>query len=248
MRNLERNRQILILFFIALLAIMVVLSGYIGDRAIEAQRSIDKMEADLRTVSGDFKDMVLLTQTAELRFLEESWHNWNWDYTAGDWTQMHDRFIQRAVFARRGPDLNRMQVVYNEDAGVLYYNGISEECLEAISGVLDAQRNFLYPSFLYIEGNYWNKITIPTPTSKFPRLTILYGFSGEELFSSMETKIEDLIESSNKVSISLSHIFFFIAFGIVFVGFIGLMISMNIRLVEREVLRLKALYGRGWDE
>lgn len=247
MSYLSRKRRIIISCFIFIVVSQLLLIGVLGDRADKAKTYSVELSENMEDFSQRLLDKGIMLQSNELEYISETWHNWNWDSSLS-WEEMFQLFTNRVLSSRIGIDGNRIVAIYSDQEDALYMSvSAKAELIEDEYFLKCDSTHLLYPSYYVTHQNddtiYWNKIVLPTPSGKTPKMAVLYGFSQQKFFSSLNNELEESVQHAQELAVLNNVIFWLLSvmmFGMILVG---MFIAINLRQAEEEVNSLQEKGG-----
>ena len=247
MSYLSRKRKTIISCFIVIVVAQVLLIGFLGDRADKAKKYSIELNDNMDTFSVKLLEKGIMLQSNELEYIHETWHNWHWDNNLS-WEEMFHQFTLRVLLSRIGVDGNRMVAVFTNQADPLFMSTSAEAALSEVPYELRCDStNLLYPAHYITQTHddtiYWNKIVLPTPSGKTPKMVILYGFSQQKFFSSLSNELEESVQHAQELAVINNVIFWLLSVMMFGVVLVGMFIAINLRQAEGEVNSLQLKGG-----
>lgn len=226
------RRRNIIGAFIVLVVAQVFLIGSMGDSALNNKASTTMLRASLQSMEEQMLGMALRIQSDELLSIAEVWHNDPQDV---------DQFLKQTVQRAPGVDGQRRIAVYYEDGTPVMISDTARPTIEQVGLENLMQRtNVLLPHYFVTFSDdgtriFWNKIIVPTPTTDYPRLTILLGFDESTLLHPFIAPYGTAFSMTDHVERFNDTLFWLLA-GLMFCTIVcGLVIVTNLRRIEGEV-------------
>lgn len=241
---MEKKRKIVVALFIVLLAVQISLLGFISDRNTRAKIHNEELKIEIERASNIGLDIIQRAQSNELHYLTEMWHNWNWDFSAGDWENIFTRFIERAIVSRQGSDGQRITLVFNSDGDCVYTGAGAELYATDVLPYVFEDTNVLYPNVIKLNGIHWNKVVIPTPTSSTPRIVVFYGFDELNLLALSHHHLAMVNYHGERIHRNGNYLLWITGVIMIVLFVLGMAISFSLRVVEYETQKEKIVGGR----
>ncbi len=213
-KYVRRKGKVIFISFIVLLLFYSILLGYMGRTARQVISDSRDTSYHIQRLNAIMFEELVRLQSLHLETMRTAWHDWNWDFERGDFSQIFARFISRSIAPFPGVDGQNHVLVYSR--GELLFSGNEGLLFEAPPFFDDNE--YMQPLFVVVgecleEGSpcfdaipfgkgdryIWNKIILPTPSSHYPRLQVLIGFSESAIYARDEGNSDAIYQKAQQV-------------------------------------------------